>query len=289
MQLLHTQIAHDQASAVLLVSGSDPFALGHYPGNPIYPGVLTAEHLCRLAQAMCSQAAGQAVHVVGIQRMQYLDAIVPGDVVELRVGVHRADAGEFEVKASASVAGKPKTRATLRCSSAAQPLPPQWTPQAQAVADSGPKQRALEHRALGQVLPHRYPFLLVDRVCDHEPGKHIVGTKLVGAGLPAMLGLIAQPYPQTLVIESLGQIGIALFFLSREDSNPVDIVLGSMAEVAFCRPVPVDAVLTLQARIERLLPNGVILSGQALCGDDVVTRVGSLVAMIDPRHALSQT
>jgi 3-hydroxymyristoyl/3-hydroxydecanoyl-(acyl carrier protein) dehydratase len=280
MQLLHTQLADDHASALILVSGSDPFALGHYPGNPIYPGVLTAEHLCRLAQRLCSQVAGHAMHVVGIQRMQYLDAIVPGDVVELRVSVQGADADARDVKASAWVGGKAKARATLRCSATAPPPPAGWVPQALAVEDTG-----LEHRALGRVLPHRYPFLLVDRVCSHAPGRHIVGTRVVSAGLPALLGLPTEPYPQALVVESLGQIGIALFFLSRGDSPPVDIVLGSMSDVDFCRPVPLDAVLTLHARIERLLPNGVILSGQALCGDAVVTRVGSLVAMVDPRHA----
>lgn len=282
MHLLQTHVAGSEAGAYFLVSGSDPFALGHYPGNPIFPGVLTAEHLCNLAQTLCTERAGQTVHAVGIKRMQYLDVIVPGDVVELQASVHRVGADEFEVKASALVGGKPKTRATLLCSRAARPTAAPSRPQAMPVGERG-----LEHRDLGRVLPHRYPFLLVDRICEHEPGKYIVGTKITGRTLPALLGMAQQPYPQGLVIESIGQIGIALFFLSREERSPVDVVLGSVADVEFCRPVPVDVMLTLNVRIDRLLPNSVILSGEARSGDEVVTRVGSLVAMIDPRHAHS--
>ncbi len=282
MQLHAIQVTGNEAGAHVLVSGSDPFALGHYPGNPIFPGVLTAEHLCMLAQALCAQVSAQPAHATGIKRIQFLDAIVPGDVVELKAAIRREQSGEFEVVASALVGGKPKTRATLQCRTGEQAQPAPWQPHAMPIGERG-----IEHRELAGVLPQRYPFLLVDRVCDHEPGKHIVGTKISSSALPAMLGMATQPYPQGLVIESIGQLGIALFFLSREERRPVDIVLGSLADVELALPVPADAVLTLDVRIDRQLSNSVILSGEARCNGKLVTRVGSLVAMVDPRHTPS--
>lgn len=260
------------------VSGSDIFALGHYPGNPIYPGVLIADRLCCLAEALASRELGQSAAVGVIKRIQYLDAVLPGDRVRIDATVKRVIPEGIEIAASARVGNRQTTRATLLCSAGVRTM---------AVANEAPLAepgaRAMSHRRIAQVLPHRYPFLLIDSIDDFIPGATITARKVINRGSPLFLNQMPTSYPHGLVIESIGQAGIALFFLSRESSEPGDIVLGSIVDTTLCRSVPFDAVLTVEARIERMLANGVVFSGEARIGDQVVTRVGSLVAMMDPR------
>lgn len=268
-----------QARESLAISGSDIFALGHYPGNPIYPGVLIAERLCRLAQAVAAQVLGPSASVIAIKRIQYLNAVLPGDVLDLHASLKKSADGQLEISATASVGDRTMTRATLCC--AATPRPVASIPTSQAGHTGA---QALTHRQLAGLLPHRYPFLLLDTVEDHEPGQWLRGRKVVNRASPLFLDGLPPHYPQGLVIESVGQAGIALFFKSQASGAPLDIVLGSVSDTALLMDVPYDVALTIDVRIDRLLPNGVIFSGQARIGDQVVTRVGSLIAMVDPRH-----
>lgn len=264
-----------------LVSGTDIFALGRYPGNPIYPGVLIAERLCRLAEKLLLSEFGEIMSVNTIKRIQYLDAVLPGDCVELSASVRRSTDAGVEVSATARVGDKHKARATLLCVAGGRTTASTGTPQPPGpVANAG---RAMSHRQIAGVLPHRYPFLLLDTIEDYEPGVSIRARKVVNRASPLFLEQTPPRYPQSLVIESIGQAGIALFFLSRDASEPRDIVLGSVSDTAFPHNVPFDVALTIEARIDRMLPNGIVFSGAARVGDQVVTRVGSLVAMIDPR------
>jgi 3-hydroxymyristoyl/3-hydroxydecanoyl-(acyl carrier protein) dehydratase len=267
-----------QARASLAVSGNDIFALGHYPDNPIYPGVLIAEQLCQLAM-LGARALGPSASVRAIKRIQYLDAVLPGDVVELTATAKKRVGDELEVTATAQVGDRVKTRATLVCVAHGR-----VAVQVPASQLSLPGERALPQRSIAAILPHRYPFLLLDTVEDHVPGQWLRGRKVVTRASPLFLEGLPAHYPQGLVIESIGQAGIALFFLSRESATPVDIVLGSVADTDLLCDVPFNAALTIDVRIDRLLPNGVVFSGQACVGEQVVTRVGSLIAMIDPRH-----
>lgn len=262
----------------LLVSGSDIFALGHYPSNPIYPGVLTLERLCTLARRLAERELGGPAAVTAIKRVQYLDAVLPGDVVTLCSLIKTRSDDGFEIAVSAVVGDKTKTRATLLCARGSRPLAP-----VSVAPDAGDGAPVLRHCDLGRVLPHRYPFLLLDNVQAFEPGKSIRARKVLNKASPLFLDQQPASYPQGLAIESFGQAGIALFFLSRPGEQPVDIVLGSVGETELLCDIPFEAVLTLEARIERLLSNAVVFSGLARVGDQVVTRVGNLVAMVDPR------
>lgn len=281
-ELLHPEIMPPAVNSVrrdrFAVSGSDIFALGHYPGNPIYPGVLIAERLCRLADALATDEAGRTATARRIKRIQYLDAVLPGDLVDLVVSIKKQTEEWIEVAASAWVGEKQKTRATILCSSTARTA-------AQTGGDQPalPGVLAIPHRQLTTLLPHRYPFLLLDTVEDFVPGQWLRARKVANRYSPLFLDQLPTSYPQSLVIESVGQAGIALFFLSRQSEAPADIVLGSIGEAEFLADVPFDVALTIDARIERMLANGVVFSGEARIGEQVVTRLGSLTAMLDPR------
>jgi 3-hydroxyacyl-[acyl-carrier-protein] dehydratase len=70
----------------------------------------------------------------------------------------------------------------------------------------------MDAREIMRVLPHRYPFLLVDRILEIEPGKRIVGLKNVTANEPHFTGHFPERpiMPGVLIVEAMAQVGAVL-------------------------------------------------------------------------------
>ena len=258
----------------LFVSGSDLFALGHYPGNPVYPGALMLDRMLAMAVSLAGNALGQNVHATGVRRVQYLGVVVPGDMVVLEVTIEKHDGDDVTCEAVASVAGDARVRATILCRVGAVEAGPPGVPAVDNVAP------ALTHQQIARLLPHRYPFLLLDTVTTFRPDERILATKAVNRDSP-ILGRQPPPaYPATLAIESFGQAGVTLFYLDQTDDAPSHALVGLMRDVTLHRSIPYDTILTLDVRIERLRSNMVVFGGDILIGDEPVIHVGSLVVMI---------
>ncbi|PLQ01066.1 3-hydroxyacyl-ACP dehydratase FabZ family protein [Cupriavidus pauculus] len=265
----------------LFVSGSDLFALGHYPGNPVYPGALMLDRMLAMAADLAGTTLGQAVHVSAVQRVQYLGVVVPGDMVALEVTIQTRDGDTLTCEAIASVAGDARVRATIVCRSG---VVDATAPAVQAVGTSAP---ALTHQQIARLLPHRYPFLLLDTVTTYRPGEHILATKVVNRESPILGRQPPAAYPATLAIESFGQAGVTLFYLGQTGDGPTHALVGLMRDVTLHRPIPYDTVLTLNVRIDRLRSNMVVFGGHILIGDEPAIDVGSLVVMIAPASSAS--
>lgn len=82
----------------------------------------------------------------------------------------------------------------------------------------------IDIREIQQILPHRYPFLLIDRIVEFEPDKRIVGIKSVTINEPFFQGHFpGHPImPGVLLIEAMAQVGGVLALKSAEAQN-VDI------------------------------------------------------------------
>lgn len=114
-----------------------------------------------------------------------------------------------------------------------------------------------------QYLPHRYPFLLVDRIIDLQPGKSITGIKNVTFNEPFFQGHFpGQPImPGVLIIEAMAQVaGIAAFSSGMEGKA---VYFMSIEKAKFRRPVVPGDQLKLEIKVLQQRGNVWKFSGAA--------------------------
>ena len=127
-------------------------------------------------------------------------------------------------------------------------------------------QLPLDVMAIQQLLPHRYPFLLVDRVTEFEANKRIVGIKNVTINEPFFNGHFpGHPVmPGVLVIEALAQTGGLLTQLSHQtDSSGKLFYLVKIDNAKFSRMVVPGDQLTLEVELKRTIRNMAMYTGMA--------------------------
>ena len=98
------------------VSAGEPYFQGHFPGNPVMPGVLIMEALAQVgAVAMLSlpEWKGRTAYFAGIDKAKFRKKVVPGDVMALEMTVVKVKGPIGVGKATASVNGKVVAEAEL--------------------------------------------------------------------------------------------------------------------------------------------------------------------------------
>ncbi|MGH8744491.1 MAG: 3-hydroxyacyl-ACP dehydratase FabZ [Burkholderiales bacterium] len=134
-----------------------------------------------------------------------------------------------------------------------------------------------------QYLPHRYPFLLVDRVLSLEPGKNIVALKNVTINEPFFAGHFPhQPImPGVLILEALAQTSAILSFKSegfKVDRKSVYYFVG-IDSARFKKPVAVGDQLLLHAKLLRHIKGFWKFTAYAKVGDDIVAEAELICAV----------
>ena len=108
----------------------------------------------------------------------------------------------------------------------------------------------LNSNEIQKILPHRYPFLLVDRILDFEPGKWAKGIKCVSANEMQFLGHFPEYHvmPGVLIIEALAQTG-AVAMLAEEENKGKIALFGGIRNARFRKQVVPGDVLELSCEI----------------------------------------
>ncbi|MDF2669107.1 MAG: fabZ [Paenibacillus sp.] len=138
----------------------------------------------------------------------------------------------------------------------------------------------LDVNQIQEIIPHRFPFLLIDRILEVEEGVRAVGIKNVSMNEPHFAGHFpGHPVmPGVLIVEALAQVG-AVAILKMEANRGKLAFFAGIDEFRFRGQVVPGDTLTLEVNITRL--KGTIGKGQAVAkvGDRVVAEGGLMFAL----------
>lgn len=129
-----------------------------------------------------------------------------------------------------------------------------------------------DHRWIESVIPHRYPFLLIDRVVELVPKKRIVALKNVTINEPFFRGHFpGQPVmPGVLLVEGMAQAGGVLLLHDLEDRENKLLYFMGIEKARFRRPVVPGDQLRFEVEVLRLRSTTCRLQGRALVDGSVV-------------------
>src|ERR1041385_4334475 len=111
----------------------------------------------------------------------------------------------------------------------------------------------LDHEAVKKTIPHRFPFLLIDKVTITDPDKSAVGIKSVSGNEPFFQGQFPDKaiMPGVLIVEAMAQVACALFLNKPEAKNKLAFFMG-MEEIKFRKPVVPGDRLELKVELLKM-------------------------------------
>ena len=149
----------------------------------------------------------------------------------------------------------------------------------------------MDYSAIERILPHRYPFLLVDRVTEFEPDKRIVGIKNVSLNERYLWhgeGRGSRPVlPPTILTEAIAQVGAILILSKPENAEKLIFFMG-IERVRYRRPVHPGDVVEIEAVVRRLRSRMGVLSGAARVDGQVVCD-GRMTFALGPKTGTTGT
>ncbi|MEO8098760.1 MAG: 3-hydroxyacyl-ACP dehydratase FabZ [Acidobacteriota bacterium] len=145
--------------------------------------------------------------------------------------------------------------------------------------------QALDHDAIRKILPHRYPFLLVDRILELDE-THIVGIKNVTANEPFFVGHFPDfpVMPGVLIIEAMAQVAGVQVLSTIPDRASKLVLLASVEEAKFRKPVRPGDQLVIEMTLLKRKSALAKMSGTAKV-DGVVVAEAIMMCVLQDRPA----
>ena len=142
----------------------------------------------------------------------------------------------------------------------------------------------LDYAAIERILPHRYPFLLVDRIVAFEPDKRIVGIKNVSLNERYLAHRPGEEpvLPPTILTEAMAQVGAIMILAKPENREKLPYFMG-IERVRYRRPVHPGDVVEIEAIVQRLRSRMGRLRGIARVGGKIVVE-GTMTFALGPRN-----
>jgi 3-hydroxyacyl-[acyl-carrier-protein] dehydratase len=254
------------------------FFEGHYPDNPILPGVLQLELATIAAEKLMRETGKGRLNLVKVLKYRFFRSVLPGEPVTIRVRLKERGELGWVVLADLSVANEPASSGILvmgeRLSAG---LRGEILPEPEAEpANAGSCMGIAE---IIQILPHRFPFLQLDRVIKIEGMTRITGIKNITASDYVLWGRdILAPFPQSLLIEAVSQCAGILGLQLMSKSGVA--LFGSITNATFSGETFPGDQLILEATVIRAFSDGCIVSGRIRVNNRLICEVENMVSAV---------
>ena len=147
----------------------------------------------------------------------------------------------------------------------------------------------LDSKGIQQIIPHRWPFLLVDKIIDLQPGKGAVGIKNISYGEIFFQGHFPDYpiFPGVLIIEALAQVG-AVAVLSMPENKGKIVLFAGVDGFRFRAPVFPGDILRLEVELTKMRASIGKGTAKATVEGKTVTEGELTFAITDPNQAPSE-
>ena len=144
----------------------------------------------------------------------------------------------------------------------------------------------LDINAIKKILPHRYPFLLVDKITELELDKKVVGIKSVTANEPFFQGHFPeQPVmPGVLIVEAMAQTGGILMLNSVENPESKLVFFMQIKNAKFRKPVVPGDQLVMEAELASKKRNIIVIKTKAFVDNNLVAEAELMAAVVDKEN-----
>jgi 3-hydroxyacyl-[acyl-carrier-protein] dehydratase len=150
------------------------------------------------------------------------------------------------------------------------------------VTESG-EQTILDAVAIQRIIPHRYPFLLVDRIVELEPGQRAVGIKNVTMGDGFFQGHFPNypVMPGVLIVEAIAQVGAVALLMLEEYQGKLAFFAG-IDNLRFKRQVKPGDTLRMEVELGQIRRNigtgagKATVDGQLACRGEIMFAIGPM-------------
>ena len=141
----------------------------------------------------------------------------------------------------------------------------------------------LDSQAIQKLLPHRFPFLLVDRIVELVPRERIVGIKQVSINEPFFQGHFpgAPVMPGVLIVEAMAQCAAVLILRDIPNREEKLFLFGGVDKARFRKPVVPGDQLRFECEVIQKRSNSVKIHGTATVNGELVAEAEMLSVMVE--------